>query len=62
MYLQSDNGTNFKGFMIQARVVADDTPVGHFTNNSLNYQPQCSDDVSVHIIHRTGHYMFRLYL
>ena len=53
VYLQSDNDTgySFRGFMIQARTVADDFPVGYFTNYSTNYHPQCSDDVSVYITH-----------
>ena len=53
MYLELDNDFNidytFRGFMIQARRVADDSPVGYFMNNSMNdsmeYQPQCDDDV-----------------
>ena len=49
MHLESDNGTSFKGFMIQARVLADDSPVGYFTNYSADYQLQCGNDVSVHI-------------
>ena len=52
VYLQSDNDTGytFRGFMIQARTVADDFPAGYFANYSTNYQPQCSDEVSTHII------------
>ena len=51
VYLQSDNDTgySFRGFMIQARTVADDFPAGYFTNYSTNYHPQCSNDVSVYV-------------
>ena len=62
MYLQSGSGTSFRGFMIQGRTVADDSPVGYFTSNSANYQPQCSDDVSVHIMHKTMHIMCSHYI
>ena len=36
---------NFRGFMIQGRVCADDSPAGTF-GSGTNYQPQCSGDVS----------------
>lgn len=50
VYLQSDNetGYTFEGFIIQARVVADDSPVGYFIDNSTEYQPQCDNNVSTH--------------
>ena len=48
--------------MVQARVVADDSPAGYFTNYSIDYQPQCSDDVSVNITHATTYTrMFALF-
>ena len=55
VYLQSDNDTgySFKGFMIQARTVVGDSPIGYFTNYTANYQPQCGNDVSVYISYRT---------
>jgi len=40
-------GTAFKGFMIQARRVADDSPVGMFAFSGLNFQAQCDGNVSV---------------
>lgn len=46
MYLQSNNGTSFRGFMIQARTVADESPAGYFVNNGTEYQLQCDNDVS----------------
>ena len=48
VYLQSENDTSysFKGFMIQARAVADDSPAGYFTDNTTEYQPQCDNNVS----------------
>ena len=36
---------NFRGFMIQGRVRADDSPTGTFGSGN-NYQPQCSGNVS----------------
>ena len=36
---------NFKGFMIQGRVCADDSPLGTF-GSGTKYQPQCSGNVS----------------
>ena len=38
---------DFRGFMIQGRVVADDSPTGQFSEASVS-QPQCVDDVSLH--------------
>ena len=40
-------GTAFKGFMIQARRVADDSPVGMFAFGGLNFQSQCDGNVCV---------------
>ena len=54
VYLESDNetGYSFRGFMIQARAVADDSPVGYFISNGTEYedyyQPQCDNNVSTH--------------
>ena len=36
---------NFRGFMIQGRVRADDSPAGTFGSGD-NYKPQCSGNVS----------------
>ena len=36
---------NFRGFMIQGRVRADESPAGTF-GSGTNYQPQCSGNVS----------------
>ena len=48
MQLGSYNDTSFRGFMIQARVVADDSPAGYFTNYSYyEYQQQCDNNVSI---------------
>ena len=41
---------NFRGFMIQGRVHADDSPAGTF-GSAGNYQPQCSANVSSSSIH-----------
>ena len=41
---------NFRGFMIQGRVRADDSPAGTF-GSAGNYQPQCSGNVSSNNIH-----------
>jgi len=35
----------FKGFMIQGRVVADDSPTGTFAVSGVNYQAQCENNV-----------------
>ena len=37
---------DFRGFMIQGRVVADDSPTGEFTGEIGVSQPQCDSDVS----------------
>ena len=42
---------NFRGFMIQGRVRADDSPAGTFVRSANNYQPQCSGNVSFISIH-----------
>ena len=51
MYLQAFTEFRaFKGFMIQARTVADDSPAGRFINStSTTYQTQCDGDVSVQL-------------
>ena len=36
---------DFKGFMIQGRVVADDSRTGRFTGEAGVSRPQCADDV-----------------
>ena len=36
---------DFKGFMIQGRVVADDSRTGQFTEEAGESQPQCDEDV-----------------
>ena len=41
--------SNFRGFIIQAQRVADDSPVGQFMNGN-NYQPRCMDNVGFIII------------
>ena len=41
---------NFRGFMIQGRVRADDSPAGTFGSAS-NYQPRCSGNVSSNNMH-----------
>ena len=35
----------FKGFMIQGRIVADDSPTGTFAVSGVNYQAQCENNV-----------------
>ena len=38
---------DFRGFMIQGRVMADDSPAGTFDDGSAtDYQVQCNQDVS----------------
>ena len=39
-----ENNTDFKGFMIQGRILADDSPTGTF-GSGTNYQPQCDNNV-----------------
>ena len=42
------NNTNFRGFIIQARAMADDSPVGQFMNGTnADQQVQCTNYVSV---------------
>ena len=41
---------NFRGFMIQGRAHADDSPAGTF-GSGQNYQPQCTGNVSFNDIH-----------
>ena len=39
---------DFRGFMIQGRVMADDSPVGTFDDDgATDYQVQCNQDVSL---------------
>lgn len=39
------NDGNFKGFMIQGRVEADNYPTGTFAKFGTNFKSQCSDNV-----------------
>ncbi|XP_065907242.1 putative defense protein Hdd11-like [Dysidea avara] len=39
-------GTTFKGFMIQARRMADNSPVGMFAFDGLNFKAQCTGNTS----------------
>ena len=50
-------GTAFKGFMIQARRVADDSPVGMFAFGGLNFQSQCDGNVCVCVCARVRAYV-----
>ena len=44
----NDTDMNFRGFIIQARTMADYSPVGQFMiGNSTDQKVQCTDDVSV---------------
>ena len=44
----SSDNADFLGFLVQGRVMADDTtPAGTFTENSNDQQTVCTDDVSV---------------
>jgi len=43
--LGGENNTDFKGFMIQGRVLADDSHTGAFGTGTY-YQPQCDTNVS----------------
>ena len=36
---------DFKGFMIQGRVVADNSPTGKFAVSGVNYQARCGNNV-----------------
>jgi len=45
--LRGGTDPNFRGFMIQARRVADNSPVGFFdATDGVNYQEVCDSDVS----------------
>ena len=43
--------TDFRGFIIQARAFADDSPVGTFMSGD-NSQPVCTDDVGLSWLNR----------
>jgi len=43
--LGGENNTDFKGFMIQGRVLADDSHTGTFAVSGANYKTQCDDNV-----------------
>ena len=40
---------NFRGFLIQARTVVDDSAVGSFNNGTL-YQQACTNEVSINCV------------
>jgi len=40
-----ENNTDFRGFMIQGRVVADNSHTGTFAVSGINYQAQCDSNV-----------------
>jgi len=39
---------NFRGFMIQGRAAADDSPTGTFAEFGTNFQSQCDNDVRLY--------------
>ncbi|XP_065906698.1 uncharacterized protein [Dysidea avara] len=41
-----ERNTDFRGFMIQGRIVADDSPTGTFTLSGTNYQAQCRNNTA----------------
>ena len=44
----NDTTMDFRGFIIQARTMADDSPVGQFINGTnANQQVRCTNNVSV---------------
>ncbi|XP_065907202.1 putative defense protein [Dysidea avara] len=40
------NDSNFRGFMIQGRLVADDSPTGTFADFGTNFQSQCNNNTA----------------
>jgi len=46
---------NFKGFMIQGRVAADDSPTGTFAEFGTNFQSQCDNDVRLYYMMEQSH-------
>ena len=42
------NDSNFRGFMIQGRLVADDSPTGTFADFGTNFQSQCNNNVRLY--------------
>ena len=49
--LGGTDNPDFRGFMIQGRVLADDSPTGQFTGEAGVSQPQCADDVRILLIY-----------
>ena len=41
--MRGGSDPNFRGFMIQGRVVADDSRTGMFASSGTNYQERCSN-------------------
>ena len=41
------NDTNFRGFLVQGRTMADNSPIGTFTNNGGDQQLVCEENVSI---------------
>ena len=48
LYRSDFNSSGFRGFMIQGRKIADDSPIGTFYNYS-RIEPQCDNDVRIKI-------------
>jgi len=53
--LGGENNTDFRGFMIQGRVLADDSCTGTFAVSGTNYQTQCDNNVrQFYYIHKVN--------
>ncbi|XP_065906599.1 putative defense protein 3 isoform X2 [Dysidea avara] len=46
--MRGGSDPNFRGFMIQGRVVADDSRTGMFASSGTNYQERCSNTAATH--------------
>ena len=49
MTLSGSGGEQFRGFLVQARIMADDSPVGVFTDNGANQKLSSCDTPEVEI-------------
>ena len=47
----SDSNSDFKGFLIQGRMMADNSPVGTFVDNGNNQQIKCSVSIKCALTH-----------
>jgi len=54
--MRGESDPTFRGFMIQGRVVADDSRTGTFPPSGTNYRAECDNNVSLYLYGADGRF------